>query len=177
MSFHSSRHVSVDHFDLVHSDVWGPAPVSSLSGYNYYVSFVDDCSRYTWIYLMRHRSELFQIYTDFTNMIQTQFQKRIKVFRSDGAREYLSLSMTNLLKSHGTLHQQSCPHTHQQNGTAERKHRHLLDITRSLLISASVPKSCWAEAILTVALLTNITPSSSITNVTPYSLLHGTPFH
>ena len=90
---------------------------------------------------MRHRSEVLQIYTDFTNMIYTQFQKRIKVFRSDGAKEYLSLAMQNLLKSHGTIHQQSCPHTHQQNGTAKHKYRHLLEVTRSLLLSACVPKS------------------------------------
>src|SRR4051812_33858265 len=111
-----------------------------ISGYSYYVSFIDDCSCYTWVYLMRHRSEVLQIYTDFTNMIYTQFRKRIKVFGSDGAKEYLSLAMQNLLKSHGTIHQQLCPHTHQRNGTAERKHRHLLEVTISLLLSACVPK-------------------------------------
>src|SRR3954466_11721488 len=126
---------------------------------------------------MRHHSEIVQIYTDFTNMIQTQFQKRIKIFRSDGAKEYLSSSMNNLLKSHGTLHQQSCPHTHQQNGVAERKHRHLLDITRSLLISAYVPKSYWAEAVVTAALLANITPSSVTADDTPYSRIHGHTFN
>jgi len=90
-------------FDLIHSDMWGPAPISSFSAYNYYVCFVDDYSRYTWIYLMRNRFELLQIYTDFTNMIHNQFHKHIKVFRSDGVREYLSSSMNNILKSHGTI--------------------------------------------------------------------------
>src|SRR4051812_27006365 len=90
-SFTSSDHVSLDCFDLVHSDIWGLAFVSSIFGYNYYVCFIDDCSSYSWIYLMRHRFELFQIYTDFTNMVHTQFHKRIKVFRSDGAKEYLSI--------------------------------------------------------------------------------------
>ena len=140
-SFSSSDNVSSACFDLVHSDVWGPSPVLSISRYSYYICFIDDFSRYTWVYLLRHRSEVFQIYTDFTNMIHTQFQKCIKIFRSDGAKEYLSSSMQNILKTHGTIHQQSCPHTHQQNGTAERKHRHLLDATRSLLLSASMPKS------------------------------------
>jgi len=78
---------------------------------------------------MRNRSKLLQIYTDFTNTIHTQFHKRIKVFRYDRAREYLSPSMNNVLKSHDTIPQQSCPHTHQQNGVAEQKHRHLLKIT------------------------------------------------
>src|SRR5438270_6556877 len=175
-SFSSSDHISNACFDLVHSDVWGPSPVSSISGYAYYICFIDDFSRYTWVYLMRHRSEVLQIYTDFTNMIFTQFQRRIKIFRSDGAKEFLSSSMQNLLKSHGTLHQQSCPHTHQQNGTAERKHRHLLDVTRALLLSANVPKTFWAEAVLTATLLINVTPSSAIGNVTSYSRMHTSPF-
>src|SRR3954464_6736764 len=126
---------------------------------------------------MRNCSDLFQIYTKFTNMIQTQFQRRIKVFRSDGAKEYLSSSMQNLLKSHGTIHQQSCPHTHQQNGVAERKHRHMLDVTRSLLQTSFAPKSYWAEAVLTAALLINITPSSVTSDQSPYSRLHGSPFN
>src|SRR3954463_14243451 len=174
-SFITSNHISSEHFDLIHSDIWGPSPVTSISGYSYYVSFIDDCSRYTWVYLMRHRSEVLQIYTDFTNMIYTQFHKRIKVFRSDGAKEYLSLAMENLLKSHGTIHQQSYPHTHQQNGTAERKHRHLQEVTRSLLLSTFVPKSYWA-AVLTATLLINITPSSVIGDVSRYSRMHGVPF-
>src|SRR4051812_16667415 len=109
-------------------------------------------------------------------MIFTQFQKRIKIFRSDGAKEFLSFSMQNLLKSHGTFHQQSCPHTHQQNGTAERKHCHILEVTRSLLISAFVPKTYWAEAVMTAALLINITPSSATTDASPYSRMHGSMF-
>src|SRR3954470_14194714 len=125
---------------------------------------------------MRHRSEVLQIYTDFTNMIYTQFQKRIKIFRSDGAKEYLSLAMQNLLKSHETIHQQSCPHTHQQNDTAERKYRHLLEVPGSLLLSACVPKSYWAEAVLTATLLINITPSFVIGDVSPYFRMHGSSF-
>src|SRR3954467_11599215 len=66
--------------------------------------------------------------------------------------------------------------THQQNVTAERKHRHLLDVTRSLLLSASMPKSYWAEAVLTATLLINITPSSAIGHDTPCSRMHTTSF-
>src|SRR3954469_18217254 len=95
--FTTSNHISSERFDLIQSDIWGPSPVTSISGYSYYVSFIDDCSRYTWVYLMRHRSEVLQIYTDFTNMVYTQFQKRVKAFRYDVGKEYLSLSMQNLL--------------------------------------------------------------------------------
>ena len=105
LPFSPSEHVSVASFDLVHSDVWGPAPSSSLGGFSYYICFVDDFSRYTWLYLMRSRSDVFSIYCQFTQMIHTQFGKRIKVFRSDGAREYLSTSFRDLFSSHDTLAQ------------------------------------------------------------------------
>ena len=142
--FGSSNHMALEIFDLVHSDIWGPTFISSRSSYNYYVCFVDNCFRCTLVYLMRNRSELLQMYTEFTNMIHTYLHKCIKLFQSDGAREYLLSSMTTLLKSPGTISQQSCPHAYQLNGVVERKYRYILEVTRSRLLSTSVPKCYWA---------------------------------
>ena len=88
---------------------------------------------------MKHHSELLQVYSNFAKMVETQFSKRIKIFRSDNALEYTQYAFQAILHSYGTVHHLTCPCTSQQNGRAERKLRHILDIVHALLLSAKVP--------------------------------------
>ena len=69
--FNTSESISIDIFNLIHSDVWGPSSVSSIGGSRYFVVFVDDYSRYSWIFNMKHRSELLQVYSNFAKMVET----------------------------------------------------------------------------------------------------------
>ncbi|OMO83306.1 Integrase, catalytic core [Corchorus capsularis] len=172
LPFNKSTSISNAPFDLVHSDVWGPSPVATKGGSVYYVSFVDDYSRYCWVYLMRHRSEFFQIYSKFAAMVKTQFSVKIKVFRSDSGGEYTSTQFQELLASEGTLFQTSCTETPQQNGIAERKHRHIIETTRSLLLSSSMPSSFWGEAVLTSVYVINRIPSSITSGISPFERLY-----
>lgn len=175
LSFHKSTSVTSAPFDLVHSDIWGPAPTATMGGSRYFVIFVDDFSRYTWLYILKNRSQLQQTYYDFASMIKTQFSRVIKIFRSDNAQEYCDTSFLASLRAQGTLPHRSCPGTSQQNGRAERKHRHLLDTSRALLISSGCPESFWGEAALTAAYTINRVPSPIINNLTPYERLHNSP--
>ena len=83
LPFNNSVSHALSSFDLIHSDVWGPSLISTPGGSRYFVIFVDDFSGYTWIYLFKNRSKLYQIYRDFTKLIETQFSKPIKVFKYD----------------------------------------------------------------------------------------------
>ena len=71
MPFNTSESISTDIFDLIHSDVWGPSSVSSIGGSRYFVVFVDDYSRYSWIFNMKRHSELLQVYSNFAKMVET----------------------------------------------------------------------------------------------------------
>ena len=86
---------------------------------------------------MKHRSELLEVYSSFAKMVETQFSKRIKIFRSNNARVH-SICFPSCLRSYGTVHHLTCPGTSQQNGRAERKLRHILDTICTLLFSAKV---------------------------------------
>ncbi|RVX11444.1 Retrovirus-related Pol polyprotein from transposon RE1 [Vitis vinifera] len=125
-------------FDLIHSDVWGPFPVSSHEKFKYYVTFIDDHSRFTWVYFLRSKSEVFHTFTKFLAYVDNQFSTSIKTLRINFGGEYLSTEFQVFLASKGIIHQRSCSSTPQQNGVAERKNRHLLDVSYiwSLLISA-----------------------------------------
>ncbi|KAL0534566.1 hypothetical protein IC582_028857 [Cucumis melo] len=98
-------------FDLIHSDIWGPAPTSIIYCYRYYVLFIDDFSRYTWIYFLKHRFELSRTYIEFANMIRTQFSCPIKTLRTNNALEYKGSTLLSFLSQQGTLVQRFCPHT------------------------------------------------------------------
>ncbi|KAI3681339.1 hypothetical protein L6452_36130 [Arctium lappa] len=146
LSFETNEFNSTSSFDLIHSDVWGPAPHPSMGGARYFVIFIDDHTRFTWIYLMKHRSELPKIYIMFARMIHTQFLKPIKILRANNAMEYKKSSLLSFLQSQGTLSQYSCPGTSPQNGRAERKHRHILDTALHEVTPAYELLKVWGSA-------------------------------
>ena len=109
---------------------------------------------------MKNRSELFSHFRAFCAKIHTQFHVYVQNLRSDNAKEYVSEQFQSFMLQHGILHQTSCVDTPAQNGVAERKNRHLLEIVRALLFQMHVPKHFWADAVSTACFLINRMPSS-----------------
>ncbi|KAK3006499.1 hypothetical protein RJ639_017038 [Escallonia herrerae] len=170
VSFPLALNKSPDPFMIIHSDVWGPSKVNSLGGSRWFVTFIDDCTRMTWVQLMKYKSEVNVLFQQFCKMIHTQYNARIQVLRSDNGGKYLSAELQQYLKAHGIIHQTTCSNTPQQNGVAERKNCHLLEVVCASLIEAHLPLSYWGEALISAAYLINWVPSRTIDYQTPSRL-------
>ncbi|KAI3468855.1 hypothetical protein Pfo_025518, partial [Paulownia fortunei] len=158
--------------ELVHSDVCGPISVQARGGYEYFITFTDDYSRYGYVYLMVRKSEALEKFKEFRNEAEKQLGKNIKTLRSDRGGEYLSNDFRTYLLENGIVSQLSAPGTPQQNGVSERRNRTLLDMARCMLGFSTLSTSFWGYAIQTAVYLLNMVPSKSVPK-TPLELWNG----
>jgi transposase InsO family protein len=173
-TYPSSNERSRDPFEVVHSDVWGPSTVTSLLGERWFVTFIDGFSRCTWLYVLKQKSDVLSAFKDFYALVGNQYNAKIEVLRSDNGTEYVNKDFDYFLSSNGIIHQTTCVDTAAQNGVAERKNRHLLEVARSHMFEMNVPKFLWGEAIKTAAYLINRMPTRILNFRTPIECLSGT---
>ncbi|KAI5324577.1 hypothetical protein L3X38_033650 [Prunus dulcis] len=158
-------------FMIVHSDVWGPSRVPTISGFKWFMTFIDDCTRMTWVFPLKQKSEVTAKFKLFYQYVATQFDRKITTLRSDNGGEYVNHDLHTFLSQHGIVHQTTCAYTPQQNGVAERKNRHLLEVVRASLFEARMPHHFWGEALCSAAYLINRTLSSTLQYQTPFQTL------
>ncbi len=171
--------------ELVDSDVNGPLEVPSLGGSRYFVTFIDDFSRWTSLYTMKDKSETFDCFKKYhshaerhtgakirsVNVIRRtrKTAEELKELRADNGGEYLSNEFKSYLEDHGIQHQLTIAYTPQQNGVAERMNRTLVDCVRSLLHTTKLDKKFWVEALSTAVYVRNRVFSRPLPkNTTPY---------
>ncbi|KAL4334975.1 hypothetical protein GQ457_07G002860 [Hibiscus cannabinus] len=170
LPFPVSYTVTASPFELVHCDIWGPYKVPTYDSHRYFLTLVDDYSRSTCTYLLKHKYDVATLIPSFIDMIKRQFGYDMKVFRSDNAPE---LKFTQLFSDLGIVHQFSCVETPQQNSVVERKHQHLLAVARALFFQARVPIRFWGECILTATYVINRLPSQNLNGKSSYELLYS----
>ena len=140
---------------------------SSLSGYAYYVSFIDDFSRKTWVYFIKNKDEVFSKFKEFKALIESHIENKIKNFRSDNGGEFTSNEFKELCKESGIKREFSTPYNPQQNGIVERKNRTIMEATKAMLHDQDLPMHLWEEAARTTVYVQNRTPHRVLENKTP----------
>jgi hypothetical protein len=160
--------------EFIHSDIGGAINPKTYSGYRYYITFIDDKTKYSTIRLLKNKDEAVQASIDFIKWLNTQNKPNpIKRFHSDNGGEYKALNKAILKLGLGIEFTYSATYSPQQNGVAERMNRTLMDKTRALLIQANLPKQLWGEAISAAIYLFNRTPNSTLSFKTPFELAFG----
>lgn len=159
--------------DVVHADVCGPMETKSIGLHRYFLLFVDDYSRMTFVYFLRNKSEVFKCFQEFRVMVEKQMNTNIKVLRSDNGLEFCSQDMQNYMKKCGIIHQRTTPYSPEQNGLCERFNRTVVEKARCLLFDAKLHKRFWAEAVHTAVYLKNRSVASGLNQKTPFELWTG----
>ena len=129
--------------ELIHSDVCGPMPTTSVGGAKYFV------------YFMNSKTEVFEKFKEFKHLVENQLNKRIKALRTDNSLDYVNSHLSKILKNNGIIHEKTVAYSPEHNGLAERFNRTLLECMRSMLMDLGVDGDFWAEAIATAAYLKN----------------------
>ncbi|KAH9703677.1 hypothetical protein KPL70_011177 [Citrus sinensis] len=174
-SFKRSVHKSKDKLEYVHSDLWGPAQQISLGGNSYFLSFIDDYSRKVWVYTLKSKDQVFDKFKEWKMLVENQTGKKLKKLRTDNGLEFCNQRFEKYCAEEGVVRHRTVRLTPQQNGLAERMNRTLMERVRCMLVQTNLPKSLWAEILLTACYLVNLSPSSAIEFKTPYKRWTGQP--
>ncbi|KAG8479120.1 hypothetical protein CXB51_029820 [Gossypium anomalum] len=153
---------------LVVADVWGPAPVNS-NAFRYYVAFTDAYTRYTWVYFLKKKSDVVNVFPLFLKQAERVLSCKLKILQTDGGGEFQALKL--YLSQQGIVHRLTCPYTSAQNGLVERKHRQIVELGLSMLAHASMPLTYWNDAFATAVYLLNRLPSQPLHSISPYEKL------
>ena len=159
--------------ELIHSDVFGPITPTSYDGKRYLVTFIDDFTHFTVCYTMESKSCVYQCFRKYESMVTTLFSSKIKRFRCDNGREYLSNEMKEYFEKQGIQFEFTVPYTPQQNGVAERMNRTIAERARCMLLHANVSKNLWSEAVMAAVYVINRCPTTALKNVLPATLWFG----
>ena len=158
---------------VVHSDLCGPMQTTSLDGNRYFISFIDDFTRFTILYFLKEKSGAFKAFTSYKAYVENHGQHKISTIRSDNGGEYFSKEWIKFCEDHGIRHEHTVPYNPQQNGIAKRKNRTLLDASRCMLQVAGLHNQFWEEAVATTCYLQNRSPHKVLGLNTPYAIWYG----
>jgi hypothetical protein len=172
-AFPSSDSRATGIHDLIHFDVCGPMSSTSLSGCLYYVIFIDDFSRKSWIFFMKIKGRVFNRFQEFKALVENQTGRKIRVLRTDNRGEYTFKEFNDFCVGEGIMRELTIPYNPQQNGVVERKNMAIVGAVRAMLHDHGLPLFLWAEACYNIVYLYNKSPHRALGDKTPEEAFSG----
>lgn len=154
--------------EIVHSDICGPMRTESIGRSKYFITFIDDASRWCEIRFLNRKSEALQAFKEYKAFVENHMDKHVKFLQSDNGKEFRNEQFDTFLKENGIGRRLTVSHTPEQNGIAKRKNRTLLDTARCLMMQSSLPDYLWAEAVNIANYILNRCPTSVHDGKTPF---------
>ncbi|KAK3039795.1 hypothetical protein RJ639_027108 [Escallonia herrerae] len=165
----------IERLELVHTDVCGPTTVKSLGGNFYFVSFIDDASRKTWIYAIRQKSDVYHTFKKWKTLVENETGNKVKCLKSDNGGEYSDGGFQEYCSNNDIRLIRTVKRTPQENGLAERMNRTIMERARYMRIHADLPLQFWAAAVDTAVYLINRSPASALNGGIPEEECSGKP--
>jgi transposase InsO family protein len=169
----SRTHYTTKILEQIHTDVTRPFRVQSLGGSSYFLTFIDDFLKKTWVYFLCSKNQCFEKFKFFHQAVEKQSGCRIMTLRSNNGGEFTSRQFQDYCSNHGIHKQYSQPYTPQHNGIAEWRNRTILNIVRCLLIESHLLARLWVEAVLSAYIILNLRSSKRSPDKTPHELFSG----
>ena len=130
---------------LVHSDICDKINAKSLSGAKYFLTFIDDCTCYVWVYVLKCKDQVLEMFLEWKALVEKSTGQKLKMLRTDNGGEYTCTKFHQYLKREGIRHQLTIPKTPEENGVAERMNRTLIEKVRAMLADAKLPQKFWTK--------------------------------
>jgi len=173
LPFKASTSKTTRPLELLHTDLCGPMPISSIGGNDYFVTLLDDYSGLAIVMPLAAKSQTATAVKDIITLLENQTGRTLKTLRCDNGSEYINQDLKTYCVGKGIRLQTTVRYTPEQNGKAERLNRTLLDKVRPMLADTRLPKTLWAEALATAAYVRNRSPTTG-RDQTPWELFFGT---
>jgi transposase InsO family protein len=173
--FKSKEYSTTKPLEIVHTDLVGPTTTKGLKGERYFMLLVDDYTRMTAVFFLKNKSEAFENFKIYKEMVENEMDSRIKCLRSDNGGEFTSKEFMDYCNNHGIKRQFSVARTPQQNGVVERKNRTVQEMARTMIMDSKLTDIFWTQAVHTTVHIQNRVMLRNNTDKTPYELWKGRP--
>lgn len=172
LPFKNERSRAKEVLDIIDTDINGPHSTAGLNGEKYFLTFVDDYSKVAQIYVIKSKSEVYNCFVKYVNLIENMLGKKIKKLRCDNGTEYMDNEIYKFVREKGIFVESCPPYVHELNETAEKFNRDIMYMSRRLLSEAQVNRCFWPEVIKAACYLKNRIISNTIErNKSPYEIM------